>query len=570
MAGPIHYEVFVRKTPPSPWTLAMATEDRTHAVESAEEMLAVGSVAAVRVTKETLDAETMGFASVTILTKGAPEPKRRKVEEDSSNTSVCNAPNDLYSPIAREKLGHLLEDWLRRNRVCAYELLHRADLLEKLDASGVELQHAIQKLAVPESQATGRKVHDLIRHYQRLAEVSIARVLTASQRGNFVDLNETPLSEFADKMVGRPDGAFMVGGAICRATASGHGPRDRVALLMNLVDQAPAQGPGRALVLSQIEQLLSDVTAQPTGLASILGPGLAPGAALAAIIRMCAPNEVEAVIRADARIGQLIPKVDGDVARLGLRMAVGEFPTLARSLIRMVLRELSGTRRLQPGHALGEIAMLRALAAAMAAATGRLLSPDEVKEAFIERSKMLVTADFVGACTADQETALQEVESLTRLCENVTGGANKRAAARWLVASLTSIRFETEMRAPGLHPVQKLSVLAGLQRSIRACALGDPDQEQALAAVGVIGGMVEADARLIALMARAEAPPAQKLTALLRVAAGQTGPLGPAADRAKAEVLKLMKAPETRNALAAAPDSLVEVRSLMKSAGMAA
>ena len=570
MAGPIHYEIYVRKTPPSPWSLAQAMENRSHAVEAAEELLSSGTVAAVRVTKETLDPETMAFASVTILTKGAPEPKRRKEQAEADVASVCNTPQDLYAPMGREKVSALLEDWLRRNRICAYELLHRPDLIERLEASGVELQHAIQKIAVPESQATGRKVHDVIRHYQRLAEAAIARVLTVSRRGGFTDPAQTPLAEIADRLAGRPDAAFLMGGSLCRATAAGQGPADRLGVLMDMADQAPAGGPGRALVLGQIEQLLSDVTAQPTGLAAILGPGLAPGAALAAIVRMCAPAEVDLVVRIDPRMGQLIPTVSGPTGRLAQHIAAGAFPTLARSLIRMVLRELAGNRRLQPGPALGEIAILRALAAAMAAATGRLMSAEEVQEAFVERSKMLVTADFVGACTNDQETALQEVESLTRLCENVTGPSNKRAAARWLCASLTSVRFETEMRSASLHPVQKLSVLAGLQRSIRACALGENDQEQALGAVGAIGGLVESDARLVALMVKAGAPPTQKITALLRLAAGQTGPTGPAADRAKAEVLRLMKSPEARTALTAAPDMLQEIRGLMKTAGMAA
>lgn len=37
MAGPIHYEVYVRKSAPSSWTLLIATEDRKHAIETAEE-----------------------------------------------------------------------------------------------------------------------------------------------------------------------------------------------------------------------------------------------------------------------------------------------------------------------------------------------------------------------------------------------------------------------------------------------------------------------------------------------------------------------------------------------------
>ena len=55
MAGPVHYEIYIRKTPPASWTLSMATEERKKAVEVAEDMLRDGQACAVRVTKETLD-----------------------------------------------------------------------------------------------------------------------------------------------------------------------------------------------------------------------------------------------------------------------------------------------------------------------------------------------------------------------------------------------------------------------------------------------------------------------------------------------------------------------------------
>jgi len=45
-------------------------------------------------------------------------------------------------------------------------------------------------------------------------------------------------------------------------------------------------------------------------------------------------------------------------------------------------------------------------------------------------------ADVVAAFVAPCETVLCEAESLTRLCENVTGTANKRSAARWLAACI--------------------------------------------------------------------------------------------------------------------------------------
>jgi hypothetical protein len=72
------------------------------------------------------------------------------------------------------------------------------------------------------------------------------------------------------------------------------------------------------------------------------------------------------------------------------------------------------------------------------------------------------------------------------------------------------------------------------------------------------------------MVARSQAPLLQKLSVLLRLAAGETAPLGPAADRAKAEAVKLFRAPESRGVLSAAPEALAPLKGLMKAAGLAA
>ena len=88
--------------------------------------------------------------------------------------------------------------------------------------------------------------------------------------------------------------------------------------------------------------------------------------------------------------------------------------------------------------------------------------------------------------------------------------------------------------------------------------------------IGLVGAKVEADAQLITTLVRAETPVVNRLTFLLKMAGGQAAPLGPAADRAKTEALKLMRAPQTREALSQSPDGLERVRSLMQTAGLAA
>ena len=100
MAGPVHYELYIRKTVPSPWTLIQAIEDRQQAVETAEQMLRDKEAVAVRVTKETMDPETKEFQSVAILTRGEPELPRKMVVENTDRPN-CTIPADLYTPRAR-------------------------------------------------------------------------------------------------------------------------------------------------------------------------------------------------------------------------------------------------------------------------------------------------------------------------------------------------------------------------------------------------------------------------------------------------------------------------------------
>ena len=572
MAGPIHYEVYVRKSAPSSWTLLIATEDRKHAIETAEDQLNDRLAVASRVTKETLDPDTMEFSSLTILTLGAPEEKKKKVA-DPAIRPACSGPADFYSPHARALIGRVLEDWLKREGVTPFELLHRPDVAERLEASGVELQHAIQKVSVPESQATGQDVHSVVRHYQKLVDQAMARLRKAGRDGLFPELQDRSIADLAHRLAGASTRAFSMGGVIADAIKDRRGARERLGLLMDLMDGAPIDGPPRALVVVAVEQIVAEMLEVRSNLTEILGPSLDQGANLAAIVRMVAPSEMDSLLRMDPRLALMMPDVEGPAARLGLHLAAGEFPLLAASLARLVTRELTSQRRLRPQDPVGEIDILRLLAMALTASAGRLLTLEEVQAAFVERSKSLVTADFVGAYVNPCPTVLAEAEQLTRLCENVTGGANKRAAARWLGACIGSLRFEKEMRQSlpgGPSASQKLAILARLQRSVQAAHLGEHDESQIAQALGVIGGNLEADAKLVAHIVRAQAPAPQKLTALLKLATGEAGPLGPAADRARSEAIKLLRAPDIRTALSSAPESVASLKGLMQAAGLAA
>jgi hypothetical protein len=565
----VHYEVMARRQQGAPWTLQLATEERARALETAEEMLADGRCVAVKVTKETLDGDTREFKTVTILNKGAPDAaKPKKVREDLE--PLCVSPQDLYTMHARETIGRLLEGWLARQKVTPFELLHRADLVEKIDAAGMDLQHAIQKVAIPEAHARGIGVHEIMRSFHKLAQSAIDRVLKDAKNGVLPKLDTTTFASMAERLADHPERHYLLGAGVAGYVAAATSWPEKVNRLLDLADAAPRSPNARALAFHVLEEPMSEVLGGRGALIELLGDGLDLGGALAAMTRLAASDAVEAMINIDATVGAMMPPITGAAARLANWLDGAHFARVRTAIARRVLEELTGLRRLRPADAEGEITLLRALAMALTAAAGRIMTLEEVQEAFIARSRLLVRSDFIESLLGADRSALDEVQSLMFLAENIVGKANKREAARWVAANIGSLRFETELCHGDDSASSRLSALAHLQRQVSAAGFVPEDSGPILTQIGLVGGKVEASANLVAALGRAEAPVVKRLTALLKLASGQSAPVGPAADRAKAEAIKLMRAPQTREVLAKSPEGLEQVRSLMQTAGLAA
>jgi hypothetical protein len=564
----VHFEVFIKRKPSAPWSLEAATEDRQRAVEQAEELLAAGGVSAVRVCKETLDPDTREFATIDIFNKGLAVTTREKPAPQRDAEPPCVTPQDLYTVHARDRIGRLLDGWLRRMRATPFELLHRPDLAEKLEASGVELQHAIQKIAIPDAQDSGASVHSVIRSYTGLVERAMERLIRDGRKKVFPDLSKDTLAIAAARLMGEPERHYLLGGAVAAVLAEGVNWETKTGLLLDLAVAAPEPGPAEEFVFQVLEQPLAEILGSRAGLADVLGPDLDLGGSCAALTRLVARRELDGLLSAEPELGRFFPELTGAAVRLAGWFERERFKPARTALCRRILSELTGPRRLRPGDAAEEIELLRALALALttAAATTALVTVDEVQAAFVERSRRLITADFVEAYLGQGRSALDEATALARLAENVAGAANKRVAARWLNACVGALRFETELRASPDSPLTKLQALANLQNAIRRIGLDGPDAAAASRALGQLGGQVETDAKLIAAVGRSPAPPVVRLTLLLRLASGTAGPLGPAAERAKGEAFRLLREPSTKTALAGAPEVLGQVRTLLDAA----
>lgn len=562
----VHYEVFSRRTPGAPWTLQMASEDRSLATTSAEEMLTSRQACAVRVTKEVLDPETGDYTSATILNKGMVEDKK-PVRRNPEAEAACTSPQDLYSFHAREKIARLLEDWLRRQRTTAFELLHSPELARKLDDSGNELQHAVQKLSVAESQDTGQDLHEMMRRWQGLTERAITRLTQDGAKKLFPDIG-TDFKAAVDHAAHQAEKTYVLGGAIAKALAADTTAPAKLERLLGMAQQV-AGNPAYAWALAVVEAPVVELLAQKNTMGELLGDGSDLGAILSAMTVMAAGPQVELVAKHDEAVARLLPPATGMLGGYATLIATKAFPTLAMHLSRRLMQDLKGPRRLRPDDPNGEIETLRALALCLSVG-GEDSQREDIHEAFTERSRMLVSADFVEALTRKAFDSCDEIEKLIWLGENVVGGANKRQAARWLVAALGALKFERALRDPIKPAPHRLHWLASMQQRVAAVQFPEKDCEEINAKLGAVGAQVAGDVHLVANIVKSPMPVMQKLQVLLNMAAGRSAPAGPVADGARVEVMKMLRNPDLRNGLVANPQALAMLRPMMKAAGLAA
>jgi hypothetical protein len=187
--------------------------------------------------------------------------------------------------------------------------------------------------------------------------------------------------------------AFRLGAAVAVRLGGRAGWGDKIEILLDLLDAAPAGGQQAVTALRVLQQPLIDILGVHGELDEILGRGLALGDQLLILLQIAsAPAAVPA-----AALGRTVARPGGLAARLALTLhGRPVFTRTRRAIGRRVLAALAGDRPLWPGHPAREAEGLQAVVGLLAAA-GRLLDQDEVAAALARRRRRLAGPVFVDA-----------------------------------------------------------------------------------------------------------------------------------------------------------------------------
>jgi hypothetical protein len=463
MAREIHYEVFRRVGARGGWTLHEVTGDRQRAIEKAQELMASEQATGVKVVKETYNEETGDYLTLKIFEDGRNELKEKVAKEEPPQALPCFKPDDLYSYHSRQTMSRLFVDFLARNRVTITELIHRADLLEKLEATGTVYQHAIQKIAVAQASSTAVAVQQIIKSLNELANQALQRIYRDQKRGLFPKTQAHQFAELATKLAGQGDAGYTFNGALAQHLADAEGWNKKVLALLEVLQKAPNAGAPRALVLSSIDAIMAEILTGSAALHELIGGAENLADALSCLVELF--------------LGKAVGGNQEGLAPLAARFTADELPEARTAIAGRIVAEFKSAKRLCPNSLVDELKSLRRLANRVVMGVGKYLSHEDLIEAFTLRSKRLVTQEtlssYLSECQPDEK-----MERLLFVEENIIGVENKRQLAGFVIPVMNSAPFENFFQNSKIPLLSRLQRLTQLQTRVRRASFVDVQRDE--------------------------------------------------------------------------------------------
>ena len=530
MGREIHYEVFRRVGAKGGWTMHEIVASRDAAIALAQTLMAEEKATGVKVVKETYNDDTGDFLTLKIFEEGHNQVKVAPAQEDAPHALPCFKPEDLYSYHARQTMSRLLTEFLSRNTVTITELIHRADLLEKLEATGTLYQHAIQKVAVAQAASTAAGVQQIVKSLNELTTQAFNRVYRDQRKGLFPDPRADQFSELAQTLNGKGEAAYIFNGALARHLKDAKGWDEKVLMLITIMENAPSEDAARQLVMSSVDAILAELLGGSAALHDLMGPAENLGQALNNLVTLFLGHTPE-----DGAHGR-------GLAALTHHFAADNLPEARTAVASRVIAEFKSNKRLCPDFMVEELKTLRAMANRIVMGVGKYLSHEDLIAAFTLRSKRLVAQEALGQYIAET-TVDEKIERILFVEDNIIGAENKRQLSTYIGPVLNSAAFESYFQNPKLPLLQRLQRLAQLQTRVRRSGFIEVTREEITTKMDALAVQMEARGKLFESIEARTTNPVEKAQTLLRLATGGILTEGALSARARELILGYLSRP---------------------------
>lgn len=508
MAQNVHYEIFRRRGASGSWSLVEVRDRREDAIAYAQSLI-TGDAVGIRVLKETYNDATGDYLSLKVFEHGETKTKAKAVQDDLPE-APCFRIDDLYSYHARKTIAQLLPDFLARHKVTVTELSHRADLLEKLEATGTLLQHAVQRVAVAQAASGENQLTKIIRALHDLTTQAMHRVYRDFEKKRFAVAAPGSFLPLAEKhaAVGH-EGTYLLNGSLALYLKDSNGWDDKVAQLLALMDEAKGETPGAKLLFGCIDTLISEILGGSAGLRELIGAKDSHGQAIMALVKLYLGRPPE---ETDGR--------DGLIA-LTRQFSTDTLPNARTAIAQRILAEIKSFKRLCPSSLEEELKTLRQIANLVVTGISKYLTHEDLIAAFTLRSQRLINFEalspYLSSVTPDVK-----LERILFVEENVIGAENKRRLADFVPPVITAPSFEEHFQSSKLPPVQRLQQLQRLQDRVRRSGFQEHHRKEIGDIIDKVAASVESRNRLLESIDKRPLSPTGKVVMLLKMASANT------------------------------------------------
>lgn len=522
MSQQIHYEVF-RRQGIGGFSLIEVRDQRDEAIAFAQSLMKNGATG-VKVMKETFNEDTGDYLSLKVFEEGNTIVKKSKALLEEVPASPCFRPDDLYSYHARKTIATLLPDYLAHHKVTVIEFSHRADLLEKFEATGSLMQHAIQRVAVSQAANGEEQLHKIIHSLHELVIQAIKRVYKDTEKGHFPAVEPGGFLEFAGKLAANHEGQYLLYGTIARYLKRAKGWDEKVYRLMALMKEATGDSDGARLLRACIDALISEVLTGSAGLKQLIGAHENHGQSVMGLVKLFLGKEPDATEGCEG------------LAALSKEFKADTLPDSRGAVAARIIGEFKSFKRLHPSSLEEEFKMLRQIANLVVMGIGKYLSHEDLVDAFVLRSSRLVTGDVLagylaGALPADKLDRLLFVE------ENIIGAENKRALANFVMPVVTAAAFEEFFQSSKVPITTRLQQLESLRQGIVRSGFQENQRAEIADVIDRVAAAVESRGRLFDCIEAKAATAGEKVAQLLALLNSQSLTEPRLATRARTMVL---------------------------------
>lgn len=562
MADEVHFEVFRRETPKSGWSLLEVSAKRDDAIRLATDVIAKKRATASKVVKQAYDPKTSDFLSLKIFETGQGALKLDPKAEDVPSARPCEKPEDFYTRDARLVLARLLSEYLARQRLTVTELIHRADALKVFEKTDAVFQHAVQRVSVAQSATSEKPVQEIIKVLNALAIDAMHRVYHDEERSYFPEAAQGRFAELAASLGAKPDRGYLFDGALARYLKSAGSWDSKVVRLLGVLDEAPAEGEARTLIVESVDSLIEEILSGSSSLYELIGGRDNFNAALATLAELFL-GAAEAATAEQPGLGAL--------AR---RFAAGELPLSRRAVANRILAELKSTKRLCPTSVSDEIKALRRLASRLMGGVGKHLDPEDLAAAFTLRSRRVVTNQALSDVVGNALNPDEKLEKLFFVLDNVVGVENKRQLVSFMMPFISGGAFEGYFLAAQPSPAAAIKRLAEHQARVLDSSLTVQQREDVAAVLDRLAAQVETKSGFFKAIEAKSPDPVEKALFYLNLCQGGVTE-GKLAERARKAAQRHIANPNFMTGFAArlartggAKDAEAELAALLQKAGV--